>query len=322
MPTALPRPSERSRLRTGATRLTEGVLVLLAVSLMTFLLVAAAPGDVATAIVARRTGGDAPAALVAQERQRLGLDKPLVERYWTDLGRAIHGDLGVSARTGQPVIHDLATRLPVTLELAGAASLLTVVFGIGAGVLTVLVRSRAFHAALRMLALLGVSVPAFALAYLLVLVFALQLHWFPTQGLSGHWSLVLPSFVLAAPFAAALSRVVAARMGEVMAERYIITARARGVSWPAIVLRHALPNAGVTILVVSGTQLGYVLSANVIVETIFSWPGIGDYFVQAVEFRDLYAIQATVLLYAGIALAIRSISMVLAAMLDPRARTV
>jgi peptide/nickel transport system permease protein len=128
--------------------------------------------------------------------------------------------------------------------------------------------------------------------------------------------------VLAAPFAAALSRVVAARMGEVMAERYIITARARGVSWAAIVLRHALPNAGVTILVVSGTQLGYVLSANVIAETIFSWPGIGDYFVQAIEFRDLYAIQATVLLYAGIALAIRSISMVLAAMLDPRARTI
>jgi peptide/nickel transport system permease protein len=131
------------------------VLVLLAVSLMTFLLVAAAPGDVATAIVARHTGGDAPAALVAQERQRLGLDKPLAERYWTDLGHAIHGDLGVSARTGQPVIHDLATRLPVTLELAGAASLLTVVLGIGAGVLTVLVRSRAFHAALRVLALLG-----------------------------------------------------------------------------------------------------------------------------------------------------------------------
>ena len=316
-----PAAARRHRALTGAKRLLEGLLVLLAVSLLTFLFQAAAPGDVATAIVARRTGGTVPAAQVAEERARLGLDLPLPLRYWNYLAGVLHGDFGVSERTGQPVAHDLAGRIPATLQLAGVAGLLTVLLGVGAGVLTVLLRGRVARAALRGTALLAVSVPSFALAYLLVLVLALRLHWFPTQGAGSPGSMVLPALVLAAPFAAALRRLLAARLDEVLTEPYIATARARGVAWPVTVLCHALPNAGVTILVVSGTQLGNVLSSNVVVETIFSWPGIGDYFVQAVDFRDLYAIQATILVYAGIALSIRAVSMVLAALLDPRAST-
>jgi ABC-type dipeptide/oligopeptide/nickel transport system permease component len=261
------------------------------------------------------------AAKVQQIRAELGLDGSLVERYTRQLGGWARGDLGTSVQTGRPVAAELAARIAATLRLAFAAVLLTLFGGVGAGVAAVLWRRRVPRAGVHAIALLALSIPSFALAYLLVFVFSLRLGLVPTQGEGGLETYVLPMLVLGLPLAGALSRVVAATLEGVLDEPYITTALARGASRRRAILVHALPNAGVTILAVASTQLGTLLALTLVVETLFAWPGIGNYMVRAVDFRDLPVIQAVVIVAAAGVLTARAVAAIVAGALDPRTRT-
>jgi ABC-type dipeptide/oligopeptide/nickel transport system permease component len=199
--------------------------------------------------------------------------------------------------------------------------LITLFGGVGAGVLSVLWRRRLPRVGIHAIALLALSIPSFALAYLLVFVFSLRLGLVPTQGEAGLQTYVLPMLVLGLPMAGALSRVVAATLERVLDEPYVTTALARGASRRRAIVVHALPNAAATILAVASTQLGTLLGGTLVVETLFAWPGIGNYMVRAVEFRDLPVIQAVVIVAAAGVLMARAVAAIAAGALDPRTRT-
>lgn len=298
-------------------RVGEAVSVLAVVSLLSFVLLTFADGDAATAIVQRRDG-DATAQAVQQERSRLGLDRPLLLRYAESVGRALHGDLGDSLQNGQPVSSEVAVRIGPTARLASAGAGVAVVGGVGLGVVGTLTRRRWAAVPLRLTMLGVLSLPSFALAYLGVLILGLWVGWLPTQGMGGARTMVLPALVLGLPLAAALSRVTEARLRATMAEPYLTTARARGLSEPACLLRHALPNACAPLLVVVGNHVGYAIAGTLVVETIFGWPGLGAYLVRALQFRDWYPLQASVLVIAAAAVCARGLAGSIAAVIDPR----
>lgn len=317
-------PTARGRwleLTTSALqRIVEMVAIILVISMVSFSLLGLAKGDVATAAVQAKGIAVTPER-VAAERHRLGLDLPAVQRYVNTLGRALHGDLGVSVRTGREVTGEIAERLVPTITLAAAGGLVAVLVGLVFGLVEAIVPGRAVAALLRGACLVFVSLPGFALAFLLVTLFSVQLGWFPTQGMGGGLgALVLPALVLGLPAGAALGRVLSTRLQELRSEQYLVTARAQGYSRAECVLRWALPNAAVTALVVGGNLLALLVTSTVVVEQVFGWPGVGSYLIDSLRFRDWYPLQASVLLLSAMAVAARGLSLALAAAVDPRAR--
>ncbi|WP_369130918.1 ABC transporter permease [Modestobacter roseus] len=304
--------------RSAGRRAGEGVAVLLVVSLLTFGLLTVAAGDAATAIVLAREG-TVTAGTVARVRAELGLDLPAPVRYLHGLTGLLTGDLGPSARTGRDVAGEVATRLGPTITLATAGAVVAVVLGLGAGVLAAGTRRRVVRLPIRLGSLGLLSVPAFALAQLGVLLFALQWRLLPTQGIAGWPSLVLPAAVIGLPLAAVLAQVTEARLRSTLREPFVTTARARGTSPVRVLLATALPNAAAPLLVVVGDMVGSALAATVVAETAFGWPGIGDYLVRALQFRDWYPLQAAVLLIAVGAVSARGLAGSLAAVVDARA---
>ena len=304
--------------RLAGRRLGEGALVLLAISAATSALLALTAGDAATAIVQQRDGTVTESA-VAAVRADLGLDLPAPLRWLDGLRGMLHGDLGLSLRTGGEVSAELAARIPPTVTLATAGALVAVVLGLGAGVAGALTDRGWLLLPLRVLTLSLLSLPSFALAYLGVLVLALGLGLVPTQGLAGWPSLVLSALVIGLPLAAATARVTESRLRDTMREPFVTTARARGLSRARCVLTVALPNAAVPLLVVVGNQVGYAVAGTLVAETVFGWPGLGDYLVRALQFRDLYPLQAAVLLIAVAAVLARGTAGSLAALVDARA---
>lgn len=294
---------------------------MLVVSAASFALLGFTDGDAAVAVVEARGDPVTPEA-VAAERDRLGLDLPAVPRYVHTVLQAVQGDLGVSVRTGLPVADEVAARLGPTLLLAAAGCLVAVVVALVLGLADAASRGRVLPAVLRGVSLVLISVPGFALAFLLVAQFSLTLRWFPTQGMAGGWrAVVLPALVLGLPAGAALGRVLANRLREVAAQPYLVTARAHGHPRLACLLRWALPNAAVTVLVVGGNVLAAVASGTLVVEDVFGWPGLGSYLIGALRYRDWYPLQASVLLFSVLVIALRGATLAVAAGIDPRART-
>ncbi|MGH8932099.1 MAG: ABC transporter permease [Egibacteraceae bacterium] len=295
-------------------------LVVFTLSTATFLLVHVAPGDAAQTAAAARAGGAADADLIEQLRRQLGLDNPLVAQYWSWLSGAVHGEFGVSARTGREVASELGVRLPVTLRLGAAGAALGVLAGTATGIAGALLRPGTRRGALRLGGLLGASIPNFWLAYLLILVLVEQLGLVPTSGQSGLASWVMPLTVLAVPTAGVLSRMVATTLREALDEPYVVAARARGSTPFAIVVRDALPNAAGAILNTAGVLVGGLLVGTLVAEEIFAWPGIGSYFVDAVGFRDIPAIQACVLVFGLVFVTVNRVVDLGHRHLDPRLR--
>ncbi len=294
--------------------------IILVISMVSFSLLGFTKGDVATAAVAAK-GLAVTSERVAAERHRLGLDLPAAQRYLNTLGRALHGDFGVSVRTGREVTGEVVDRLVPTVTLVAAGGLVTVLVGLLFGLVETIARGRVVPALLRGVCLVFVSLPGFALAFLLVALFSVELGWFPTQGMSGgRRALVLPALVLGLPAGAALGRVLATRLQELRSEQDLVTARAQGYPRTACILRWALPNAAVTSLVVGGNLLALLVTSTIVVEQIFGWPGIGSYLIDSLRFRDWHPLQASVLLLAALAICARGLSLALAAAVDPRAR--
>ena len=303
-------------LRFLARRLTLTLLVLFGVATLVFSLIHLIPGDPAQAML----GEAASQKDVEDLRQKLGLDRPLVEQYGHFLQGAVRGDLGISFRTGLPVSSQIIERMPATLELAAAAMVVAVVIAIPLGIAAAVRRGTAVDHTAMVLALSGVSIPNFWLGPLLAIIFAVELGWLPVSG-RGTWAhLVLPATSLGAALAAILARMMRATLLEELRELYVLAARARGASRARAVLRHAFRNSLIPVVTIIGLQFGAVLTGAVITETVFAWPGIGRLLIQSIGFRDYPLVQGCILLIAVTYVAVNLLTDLLYGVLDPRIR--
>ena len=303
-----------------ARRLVGALVVWLLISFVSFSLGSLAPGDPAQVMLLRRTGDVPPEEDVQRLRHELGLDRPFVERYAGWVSAAARGDLGRSYRTGQPVLNELRTRFPATLVLALAAFALGLGIAIPLAVVSAAARDSAFDHGARLVALAGVSLPSYLLGYVLMLLFAVTLGVLPVSGAGSARHLVLPALTLALGSAASVTRMLRANLLDELGEDYVRTARAKGLSGLAALMRHALRNALNPVVTLSALRFGRLLGEAVIVETIFAWPGIGRWMVESIYDRDYPAIQGFVLYIATVFVVINIAVDLAYRALDPRVR--
>lgn len=301
-------------LRYITTRLLATIPVLLGIVFVTMLTLDLIPGDP----VALMLGENARPEQVAALRENLGLDDPLLVRYVSYIGNVLRGDLGRSIRQGTPVIDEIAAVWPNTLKLTLASMALAVVAGLSSGALSALYPNSLTDGIVRLLALLGLSMPVFWLGLVLIYLFGYYFRLFPVGG-TGTWRhLVLPALALAAPSVAIISRMTRSTMLEVMREDYIRTARAKGLSARRIVWRHVLRNSLIPVITVIGLQFGQLMGGAVLTETVFAWPGLGRLMVQAIFSRDYVLLQGTVLVLALSFVVINTLVDISYAYIDPR----
>ena len=263
---------------------------------------------------------DAPPAAIAAFREAWGLDRPLYVQYAAYFGQILHGDLGQSMRDGRPAAQLVWERLPATLMLAIPALLIKIGLGIPAGVQAALHRGSWTDRLVMALAVAGFTVPSFVLGLVLVLVFAVQLGWLPSGGNISPLSPILPVITLGVGGAAVLARFTRSAMLEVLGQPYIRAAMAKGVPWHRVVRGHALPNAAIPTVTIVGFMVGSLMAGAVVVESVFSWPGVGRLLVVAVSNRDLAVVQAVLLLVAATMVMANLIVDLLYGVLDPRLR--
>ena len=283
-------------------RFVEAILVVLLASLLVFAILHLIPGDPVDAMMGAAAFGvgtpEQRIALAEQIRDDLGLNDPLAIQYVRWLGNAVRGDLGQSYIQHQAVTKLILDRLPSTLELAGAAMLLSIVLGMSLGVIAAVKRSSPIDAAVMLFSLGGVSIPSFAFAILMILVFSVTLGLVPATGSGSFDRLILPALVLGYEGTGLIARLTRASLLEVMGLEYIRTARGKGLHPRTILRRHALRNALVPIVTIVGLQVGRLLAGSVIVETVFARQGIGQLAINAILAKDYPVVQGVILLTA------------------------
>jgi peptide/nickel transport system permease protein len=303
-------------------RIVQAAFVTVGVSIASFALIHLVPGDPVR--VSLGTRYDPQTAQVL--RHAAGLDRPLVEQYLRWAGHALRGDLGVSFATQQPVGSAIVHRLPATLTLAGAALLVAVLIALPLGTIAAVRARTPVDYAATAISQVGVSIPDFWIGIMLIFLVAGRWGWLPPSGYVSigqsftGWldHLVLPALSVGLVSAAILSRFVRAAMIEALAQDYTRTARARGLSQRAVVVRHALKNALPPVVTVTGLQLAYLLGGVIVVETIFAWPGLGRLALDAAQTRDYPVLQGAILLFALTFVVVNLLVDVLYALLDPR----
>ncbi|GGE72850.1 peptide/nickel transport system permease protein [Paenalcaligenes hominis] len=312
-------------------RLVQAVLVMLAVSLLAFILFRYI-GDPVTIML----GQDATDADRAALRTSLGLDQSAFVQFWHFVQNAVQGEFGLSLRQGQSVSELLKDRLPATVELSVVAAIMALVVGLPLGVYTALKRNGFISQAILAFSLLGISLPTFLIGILLILVMSVQLGWLPSYGRGevtyiGWWStglftidgwrhLILPAITLSLFQLTLILRLVRSEMLEVLRTDYIKFARARGLSQRAIHFGHALKNTMVPVITITGLQLGGIIAFAIVTETVFQWPGMGLLFIQAVQFADVPVMAAYLCLIALVFVCINLIVDLLYFAVDPRLR--
>lgn len=291
------------------------VPVMLGVSIAAFLMSHLVPGDPVSVML----GETATADDVERLREELGFNDPIVVQYLRYIGGVFRGDFGTSIRSGQPVLTEIVDRLPSTAALTLSAVVLAAIVGITLGVIAA-VRGGGWADSLIMgFAMLGISMPTFWSGILLILFFGLMLGWFPIAG-EGPMALVLPSVTLAAPASAVLARITRSSVLEVVGLDYIQSARAKGLAERIVIMRHVLRNALIPIITILGLQFGGLMSGAVIVESVFTRPGLGRYTITAIQSRDFPQIQGIVLVVAAIYVFVNLVVDLLYAVIDPRIR--
>jgi len=299
-------------------RLLRAIPVILGVSTLVFFMVHLLPGDPAEEIASRGPG--VTPETVQRIRVQLGFDKPLYVQYLQFLGQIVHGDLGRSIFSNQPVAKMIGDQVGSTLQLTFAGILLAIVIGAPLGILAAVRHNTWIDNTSMTLALLGVSMPGFWLGLLLILIFSAGLHWVPIVSGNGLQSLILPSITLGFSAAAIIARLVRSSMLEVLRQEYMTVARAKGVTNIVVILRHGLKNALIPVITIIGLQFGTLLGGAVVIETVFARRGIGRLAVDAVLSKDFPVIQGTVLFAAFIYIAINLLVDILYSVLDPRIR--
>jgi peptide/nickel transport system permease protein len=303
-------------------------VVLLGVLLAVFLMLHLAPGDPVAMLVGVQDDQKASQEVVAQIRHELGLDRPLYEQFGTFVWQVVQGDLGKSIKSQRPVTTEILARIPATVELAVASILVAMLVGIPVGILSGSRRSSWFDHSSMVGALAGLCMPSFWLGYLLMLVFGLYLGWLPTSGRAGEFyqwaglkSLVLPAITLGTGSAGILARLTRSSMLEVLRMDFIRTARAKGLPERLVIYRHALKNALIPVVTVLGLQFGWLLGGAVIVEAVFSWPGIGRMMVTGISSRDYPVVQSSVIVIAAMFVLVNTTVDILYRLLDPRIKS-
>ncbi len=317
-------------------------LTIFAVSIIIFLLIRLAPGDPAITMA----GEHASPEVLARMRAEWGLTKPLIVQYFIWLKHALRGDFGQSILTHQSVLVELVQRFPNTLELSIFAMIFATIIGVFAGIVSAVKRYSFFDYTSMIIALFGVSMPIFWLAIMLIMIFSIKLDLLPTGGrLSVMYSikplthlylldsllelnfpaflnalkhLILPSIALGTIPMAFIARITRSSMLDVMNQDYIRTARSKGLNEKAVIMKHALRNALIPILTASGTEFAMLMGGAILTETIFSWPGLGTYIVQAVSARDYPAVQGSVIFIALVIALINLIVDIFYSYIDPR----
>lgn len=307
-------------------RLLAAIPTLLGVAVITFLLMRAVPGDVVTQLV----GLDANMSQerLAEMRRLFGLDLPLHVQFGQWIGAVVEGDLGSSLRTKRSVAGDLALRFPVTLQLTLMSLVVALLIAVPLGVLAAIRRGSFADYFASLFALLGLSVPGFFLAVLLILLFALVLGWLPPAGFiplkENPWEnfrhMLLPAISLGVILAGAITRILRSSMLEVLGRDYIRTARAKGLGERVVIYRHALRNALIPVITVIGLQFGSLLGGAVIIEQVFSLPGVGRFALEGINLRDYPVVQGTVLFVAAAAVFVNLLVDLMYSLIDPRIR--
>ena len=307
-----------------ARRLGSLVLTLGAVSILIFIVMEVLPGDPAAIMLGTSAGPDTLAAL----RRELGLDQPLLVRYFLWLGGLVTGDLGNSYTYGVPVAGLIAERLAVTLPLALMAILISVLIAIPLGVASAAARNSSFDYLAGVLSQMFIAVPGFWVALLLILTFSISLGWMPAGGFPG-WdagllvglkALLLPATALALPQAGVLTRVTRSSVLEVLHEDYVRTARAKGLPRRVALWRHAVPNALVPVITILGLQFTFLIAGAILIENVFNLPGLGRLAYQALTQRDVIVMQDVVLFFAGLVIVMNFLVDMAYLVLDPRLR--
>jgi ABC-type dipeptide/oligopeptide/nickel transport system permease component len=297
-------------------RLLLSIPTLFGVLVVAFLLLYVAPGDPVEAMVGER----ADSTTIARLREQLRLDDPLPTRFVHYVGNILKGNLGNSYITNRPIVQDIRERFPKTLQLAGAAMLLATVLGLTLGVLSARKPGGFADRFALGLAYLGISFPVYWVGLLLILLFAVTLKWLPPSGYGSPRFLVLPALTLGMRSIAFLARMTRSAMLEALNADFVRTARAKGLSEATVTLRHALRNALIPVITVLGLDFGAYLTGSILTETIFSWPGIGRYVVNAISRRDLPAIQGAVLFLSTVFVLVNLLTDLAYAKADPRVR--
>jgi peptide/nickel transport system permease protein len=309
----------------AAIRTLELLLVGFGVSVLTFLMIHLVPGDAAQLMLG---AADATPERIAVLRHTLGLDRSLVAQYGIWIGHVLQGDFGTSVWTGRPVLGEIAGRVPVTLELTCLSLLVALVFAVPAGCLMATLRQPAADVALRILTIAGVTVPSFWLGTMLLYGAGVLAPGVPMVGWvrlsddpAGNLQrMILPTIALALPVLTALSRVVRAAMLEALAQDYVRTARAKGISERRVVYRHALRNALIPFTTTAGIMAGYLFGGSVVVEQVFALPGLGRLMVGAIAERNYPLIQAAILLATAVFVLVNFTVDLIYVAIDPRAR--
>ncbi len=318
--------------------------VLIVLSFLIFVMIEAIPGDPAQIMLGQHAS---PQAL-EQLRHSLGLDQPWYTRYGLFLGRLARGDLGKSILSGQPIIQEIAEKLPATIELSFFAMLIAVMVGGLAGFISAWKKYSFFDYASMFGALIGVSMPIYWLGFMMIILFSLILGWLPTSGridpttalhavthfylidslLQGDWKafrdvlahLVMPAICLATVPMAIIARMTRSAMLDALSQDYIRTAKAKGLGMGRILFVHAFKNASIPVVTVVGLQFGYLMGGAILTETVFSWPGVGRWILEGILARDFPVIAGGVLTVAAFFIIINLLVDVLYALLDPRIR--
>ncbi|MGH9182357.1 MAG: nickel ABC transporter permease [Acidimicrobiales bacterium] len=290
----------------------------LGLSLLAFILGNVAPGDPVRSHF-QRTQSRPPTEIEAERfREQFGLDDPVLERFGNWVFDAVQGDLGRSFSTGKPVREELTSRFPATLQLAVAAMTVAFAIAIPVGVVAALYRNRLLDQFLRIGSMVGASLPGFFLAYLLIIVFSVELGWLPSVGRGGLDHLVLPALALGLGDSAILARLLRSSLLEVLGENYVRTARAKGLPEWRVVTRHALGNAWSAVLTEAALTFGALLALSAIIEVIFVWPGIGRLVLEAISQRDYPVIQGFVVFAGTVFVVLNLVVDLLYIRLDPR----
>jgi ABC-type dipeptide/oligopeptide/nickel transport system permease component len=304
-------------LRFLARRVAIAAPVLFGVTVLVFLILHLIPGDPAQILL---FGSRPTPEQIIQLREQLGLDRPLPVQYLSYVGRLLHGDLGTSFITGRPIAEEIAARFPDTLQLTLAAMLVAVLIGVPVGIVGGMRPGSWTDRIAGGFSILGVAVPYFWFALILVLVFAVNLRVLPSLGEGSPQSIVLPAVSLGWGLSAIIARLLRNNLVEIYRQPYMQVAKAKGLSESMRLYRHALKNALIPVVTILGLQFGNVLSGAVVVEVIFGRPGIGSYLVQAIQAKDIPAVQSVVLFIAVIYIVINLLVDVAYGVLDPRIR--
>jgi len=293
--------------------------ILLGAATIVFILMFIVPGDPARLLMGQH--GDEQT--LATIRHELGLDRPVYIQYIRFIGRLVHGDLGMSYRQKRPVAKIISERFPATVKLAVASMILAVIIGIGAGILAAAFRNTVLDWLVMIFSLSGISMPVFWLGMMLILLFASGLGWLPVGGYGRSGDLrhiTLPALSLAAISVGYIARMMRSSMLEVVGKDYIRTARAKGLSYRVVILRHALRNALIPVITIIGINFASLLGGAVATETVFAWPGLGRATVDAIRVRDLPVVEGCVMFLAFVFVIANLIVDLSYAWLDPRIR--